>query len=114
MTNVAAHLPEAGHCREQSVAGNGLENSMPQPVRQAVVKLEHVLNRVARVAAEQLVAPVAGEQTLESAFLCAGCAEVRRKHRGIAEGLIERCSNQGDRFDDIFGRYVVLVMGKPE
>ena len=71
---------------------------------------EQLVARVARVAAEELVAAVAGEHPRDAGFVRELRAEERRQRRRVAERLIERRGDLRDALDQIVGRDVVLVM----
>src|SRR5690606_38902080 len=88
----ASHVARA--FLQQRYALDGVEreerrqDAAAQRRRKRVVPLEHLLLRVARVAAEELVAAVSGEQLLDSVAARAARADERRDGRRVAERLV--------------------------
>jgi hypothetical protein len=75
-----------------------------------LVPTEHTLRRVTRIAAEQLIATVAGEHLLDAVLLGALGADQRRHSRGVTERLFVVHRDARDAVEQVARRHVVLVV----
>ena len=75
-----------------------------------VVEIEELLLGVARIAAKELIATVAREQSAHAIGVCHLCAIVGGQRGRIAEGLIEMSRNSRNAAHEIAGCDVILVV----
>src|SRR5438552_17453856 len=82
---------------------------MTERPRNVAVSLEHFLLGVAGVAAENLVAAVAGEEDFDPVLARDLGADVSRRRGVVAEGLVVGAGDDRYGFDDILRRHVILA-----
>jgi hypothetical protein len=85
-----------------------------QRCRHTAVALEHLLVGIARVAAEDFVAPVAGQHQRAAVGARHAGTKIRRHRRGVAEGFVVGGRDLRDRLGNIGRGDVVLVGGAAE
>jgi hypothetical protein len=103
-------LPEDGHRRQ---AGDTQQSGFQHPAqsgRNPFVKRKLILLRIARVAAEQLVAAVSSQHSSDAVGARQPRAIVGRDRRSVTERLVVRGGDQRNRGDDIVRRHIIFVV----